>query len=308
MGVRFQVALVGDEDARLEALALEALAEVDRLEALFDNWDRDSAVSRLNATPGTGFVDAPQELAELLAGAQRLRERTGGAYDVTVAPALRAFGFDEGPAAGGPDAPGAAGPRSPGDAELRALRERIGGDKLEVGLEPPRVRRAVEGMVLDVSSAAKGFAVERVVALLRARGVENAFVAAGGSSVHGLGPGPEGEGWPFEIAPGETWRLIDESVSTSGDSWRDLQLGERRLSHIFDPRTGKPAERRVELACFRGPSAFEADMASTALVVLGAEGATRWFDEDPALRGRGAWIRCGDEAPLRFGTARSTGP
>ena len=278
MGVRFQIALVGDDDLALERLAVLGLEEVDRLEAILNNWSPDSDITRLNRAAGVEPVDVAADLANLLGGALSMHQRTGGAYDVTVGGALRRFGFDD------------ERPRVPTEAEHAAMMTAIGSDKLRVTLAPPTVTRLVEGIEIDVSSAAKGMAVDAVAELLRAKGVVNAFIAAGGSTVYAIGDGPDGGGWPFRVAPDTEWRLRDEAVSTSGRSYRDQELDGRRLSHIFDPRTGRPAERGVAKACFRGPSAFVADMASTALVVLGHEGGRAWFERDAELSGCVAWL------------------
>lgn len=289
LGVQFQIALVGDDDERLEELARQAFVEVDRLEAIFNNWSATSSVSRFNSTPGTDWQDVPFELAYVVSEAIAMTKRTHGAYDITILPALDAFGFDR------PE------PRVPDGAELERVLARIGSDKLQVELDPPRIRRSVEGVVLDLSSASKGYVVDRIAAFLREHGIENAFINAGSSSVYALGQAPDGTGWPFEIDDDTTWYLRDESVSTSGKSSRDRQVADRTIRHIFDPQTGQPARREVEFVSIRTPSGLQADMASTAFVVLGASKTLEFIRSDPILRPCDVEMRLFDhDEPVRF--------
>jgi len=292
MGVQFQIALMGEDDALLESIARVAFAEVDRLESILNNWDRDSAVSRFNAAAGTEWIEVPRELATVVVAAKEMHRSTRGAYDITILPALVAYGFDSPPI------------RIPGEAERTELERNIGSEKLAVGFDPPRLRRSIGGLQIDVSSASKGFVVDEIAKRLRERGVTNAFIGAGASSVCAIGDGPGGHGWPFQLDDATTWNLVDESVSTSGSSTRDLVLGAEQIGHIFDARTLRPAQRRVEMACIRGPSGMFVDMASTALVVLGDVEGEAWFVSDPAMREYRAWMRLrGDAAPVEFGAS-----
>jgi FAD:protein FMN transferase len=279
LGVRFQIALIGDDDARLEAIAHECFAEVDRLESILNNWDPQSAVSRWNAAPGMDWAPVPAELAEVVFAAQRMTVRTNGAYDITIGPALEVFGFDR------------AAPAPPAPDQIAAALARIGSEALEVDVATSRLRRTKPGVVLDVSSLAKGYVTDRIATLLRERGIENAFIAAGSSSVSALGEGSTGDGWPFEVGDGIVWRLRDVSVATSGRFGREVTIGEERIGHIFDPRTARPVDRTIDFVSVRGPSGLEADMMSTALIVLGAADAARWFETDPELEGTGALLR-----------------
>ena len=259
MGVEFQITLVMEPASAEAVLALanEAQAEVARLERVLNNWSVSSDISELNATLGTEWLDVDADLAGVLSAALAMHAWTDGAYDVTVLPLGGGLG---GWWIGRPALPtltnsprserasGASicrfGPIRPAsDATSRAWRS--------ICPRRPRVGRW-----------------DRVVELLRDAGVTSAFVAAGASTVAALGSGVDGEGWPFEVAPGVTWRLVDQAVSTSGRSDAGLPGG-AVMEHILDPRTGMPASRAVRMAVFVGPSATEADMASTALVVLG---------------------------------------
>ncbi|MED5330700.1 MAG: FAD:protein FMN transferase [Planctomycetota bacterium] len=265
LGVRFQLALFGEREKEVVRLAEEIFGTVEQVDAHLNNWREESSISRLNEKRGMDWQAVHPELAAALLAAVSMSHRTGGVVDVTVGPLLEAWGFVERKL------------RQPSPEVLLKLRERVGIDLITVTLSPSGVRRSVDGVTIDLSSLAKGWAVDRAVEHLRSVGVEQAFVAAGSSTVYALGKGPEGKGWPFVVAPGREWRLIDEAVSTSGKSEQDLTQSGERFAHILDPRSGRPVETNVVRAIFAGPSATEADMASTALVVMGPEEAQAWF-------------------------------
>lgn len=268
MAVKFQVALV-DPDARALDAVLSALDEVDAIEQRVNVWSPDSDVSRWNDGEHTEPVAVPADVVELVAAARAMGARTDGAFDVTVAPLFALWGLD------------ARQLRDPSADEIAATRACVGADELVVQRDPPRLGRSARCVRVDLSAAAKGFAVARVVERLRAAGVTDAFVAAGSSTVYALGDGPDDDGWPFDVAPGVTWRLVDRAVATSGSSETDLVGDDGRVvRHILDPRTGRPAERHVTMAVFVGPDPLEADMASTSLVVLGEDGAAAWAEAE----------------------------
>lgn len=277
MAVKFQVALVDPDAAALDAV-LSALEEVDALERRVNVWSPDSDISRWNDGDALDPVDVPADVVELVQAATAIHARTDGAFDVTVGPLFALWGLDVREA------------RTPSADELAAVRARVGTEKLVVEVDPPRLGRTTPGVRVDLSAAAKGLAVARVAAHLRAAGIDNAFVAAGSSTVYALGPGPDGDGWPFDVAPGLTWRLVDQAVATSGRSETDVVHADGRVTrHILDPRSGRPAPRDVAMAVFVGPDPLEADMASTSLVVLGEDGARAWADaEDWVGTQRGA--------------------
>lgn len=274
MGVRFQVALTGEDEESLAELAERCFGEVERLEGLLSNWSPASAISRLNADGSAGRREIDPELAEVLQTALDFCAQSNGAFDVTVGALLRALGFYDQKEV-----------RALAEAELDALRARTGCRLVSIVMDGAGgkafLERSVEGIEIDLSGVAKGWAVERVVDSLRRSGVSNAFVAAGPSTAYGLGPGPEGRGWPFSVpARGggeQTWHLWNEAVATSGRLSATVDVEGAGMSYIIDPSTGQAVDHSTRMTVFRGPSAVEADMASTALLVMGPEEAARWF-------------------------------
>lgn len=301
LGVDFQLCLPGVDHALQVEVVEEVFADLEHVEELVSNWSTTSAVSRLNADRTAGARALDPELAEVLGAARRFCVESHDCFDPTVGSLLDAMGTY------------ARHPRALTEAEVAGLRESVGCGAFELGTgeQGPWIRRATADVVLDLSGVSKGWAVDRAVERLRARGVRNAFVAAGPSSVYALGGGPEGNGWDFEV-PGPAgpagepviWWLRDEAVSSSGKLSQPFDLGAGRVSHVLDPRTCRPVEHDLEATYFRGPSACEADMASTALLVMGADEAAAWFAErSDWARGRRALL-VGPPRPAADGEVR----
>lgn len=190
-------------------------------------------------------------------------EATEGAFDITVGPLLRCWGFrDEAGCIPSPDAHAAA-------------RERVGMRHLLLDADRSSVRFARPGMALDPGAVGKGYALECAAEVLREAGVGAALLHAGTSSVIALGT-PEGEeAWPVAIAdpraPGAILtvkRLRDTALSVSGGHGRYFEVDGRRYGHVIDPRTGAPTTGPL-LAAVIHPSAVIAEALSTALLVAG---------------------------------------
>jgi thiamine biosynthesis lipoprotein len=230
----------------------DAMAVAHRVEALVNADDPDSALARLNAKAGKGSLRVPLDLYRLLALSQLMTRSTGGAFDVTVGPLLRRR-------------QAAASERGSRVNMAEAL-TLVGADKI-VLTPPDGAELADEGMSVDFGAIAKGYALERMAATLRASGVVKALLEFRDSTVLAVGP-PQGEA-PFRIwiARGSSTigsvALRDRSVSTV----RAARRGEDSESPpIVDPRSGRfvDAERQATVVA---RDAAIAESWSTALVI-----------------------------------------
>ena len=207
-------------------------------------------------------------LLEVLAIAREISERSGGAFDVTVAPLVDAWGF------GPPGRPAA----RPADSELAALRARVGYDRLVVDPVARTIAKTVPETVVDLSAIAKGYAVERVSAALRELGLDRFLVEVGGE-VKAVGTRADGRAWRVGIerpdvaarAVHGVVELVDEAVATSGDYRNFYEEDGRMYAHVIDPRTGLPVPFRGASVSVVHPDATAADAWATALTVLGPE-------------------------------------
>jgi FAD:protein FMN transferase len=238
MGSFFSVVLYGPERDGLQRAADAAFDEARRLDRLLSNYIPASEWSAVNRDAAAGPVKVSAELFDLLQECASYHRRSGGAFDITVGPLMKVWKFYKGEGAL---------PRPP---EVTGALARVGMRHVRLDRAARTVRFDRPGVELDPGGIGKGYAVDRMVEVLKRHGVTAALVSAAGSSVYGLGaPADEPRGWRMEIsAPGapdtmaaETF-LKDMSLSTSG-SYEKFFLAEgRRYSHLMDPRTGYPAQ------------------------------------------------------------------
>lgn len=230
--------------------------EIERIEALLSTWREDSPLARLNAVaPGTA-VELPAELFKLLKGVFEWRERTGGAFDPTVAPLVRAWGLR------------GAG-RIPGPAELLTARRVTGPSLFSFEESSLSVSRHDALAGIDEGAWGKGWALDRAAAAMREAGAVSGLLDLGGQIL------TFGEATAVDVAsplernrPVVTLHLRDESVSTSGNSERGVTVNGRRIGHLLDPRSGEPA-RDFGTVTVVAKDGLTADILSTAFFVLG---------------------------------------
>lgn len=221
--------------------AFEAMQEVDRR---MSNYRADSELSMLNQRAAQSPVRVSQEMFEVLSLAQSVSEASDSAFDVTVAPLLRAWEFL--PKTGG---------KAPHTAPLV-----VGYRLMQLSPGDQTVRFERPGLEIDLGGIAKGYAVDRAVAALRAAGITSARVSAGGSTIYGLGAPPEEpRGWPLTLPSGEIIHLRDMAASNSGHSEKFVEVGGHRYSHIFDPRRGEPVSTATATVTVQSASAMESD-------------------------------------------------
>ena len=241
-----------------------AMREISRLEALLSRTQADSAVSALNR--GETVEDA--ELAAVLTRAAKLGKATGGAFDVTVAPIVSAWGFT------------ADAYRVPTEEELSSLLARVGAGG--ICADNSTVTLA-EGVSIDLGGIGKGYASDCVARVFREENVSGALAALGGN-VYAHGTKSDGSPWrvavrdPFDASAYiGALSLSDAFAVTSGGYERFFESGGKTYHHIIDPATGYPAESglaSVTVICGEG---LLADALSTALYVMGEEKAIAFY-------------------------------
>lgn len=273
MGTDFEVWLVADSSRAKELFEI-AFAEIDRIDASLSSYRATSEISRINRRATVERVTTDPETFGLLRRSLAYSARTAGAFDITVGQLLRAWGFfrEQG--------------RYPTDAELARARARTGWDLVE--LEPRRrtVRFRRSDILLDLGAIGKGYALDRVAALLRQSGVEAALAGAGQSTYVAIGRPPGEVAWRVNVPdPNDRSRTIssidlrDAALSTSGSYEKFFVIGDKTYCHIIDPRTGRPVTGMLQ-ATVRARTGEESDMLATATFVAGAAGAANLIDEE----------------------------
>ena len=261
MATRFELVLDGDDEARLRAAGEDALDEIVRLDAQLSFYRPTSDVSWINGHAALEPVLVEPRLFELLARCLGLSAATDGAFDITIAPLMKAWRFTHGNGAH-PDA-----------AVLTRARALVGFRGVELDAARRTVRFARPGMLIDLGSAGKGYAVDRAIARLRENGVPRALLHGGTSSVHAIGAPHRFDGWRIgwtpDGAPARTFELHDSALAVSAVHGKAFRANGRVFGHVMDPHGGQPADV-ARSAVVTGPDSLLCDALSTALLVRGA--------------------------------------
>jgi thiamine biosynthesis lipoprotein len=261
MGTAIRVELWGNDRAVAEAAIDAVMAEMHRIDHLMSPYKESSELSRINREAAQRPVEVCPELFDLLAQSLQFSRLSGGAFDVTYASAGHLYDYRK--------------RIRPSEAELAAARAAIGYRNLKLDVARRTVRFAQPGMRIDLGGFAKGYAVDNGAAILAARGVRHAVVAAGGDS-RMLGDrcgrpwtvgvrDPRREGEVVALLP-----LEDVAVSTSGDYERYFDVDGERFHHLIDPRTGK-SPCAVHSVTVIAPNGLTSEALSKTVFVLGAE-------------------------------------
>ena len=271
MGTRWSVRLVVAEREDLARIEAEIVAALDGIIVQMSTWEPASAISRFNDAPGGTSHALPGDFYRVLEYALAVARDSEGAFDPTVGRLVALWGFGAGARMQG----------VPTAGDLAAARGDCGWWRIELD----KTRRAAlqpGGVRLDLSSVAKGFAVDRVADVLRAAGVESFLVEIGGE-LRGDGVKPDGMPWwvALERPRGShsgaapivdiVVALNGLSVATSGSAEHFFTIDGRTFSHTIDPRTGMPVAHGLVSVSVLHRECMHADALATALSVLGPD-------------------------------------
>ncbi|MCE9594630.1 MAG: FAD:protein FMN transferase [Planctomycetes bacterium] len=306
MGTSLEIS-VADVAPEIADPAIEAaFAEGARLDGLLSHYRDDSDISRLNRAAGGERIAVSSETLEVLAESIRLARATQGAFDPCLGAACDLW------------TAAARSQQWPDEVEIGRAREISGVRYLELSPAESTARLAKAGVRLDLGGIGKGYALDRMGAVLRRNGVACALLNFGGQ-ILALDPPRGTEGWNVDVAA--SWdrrvvvarlRIARASVATSSDAERGGTIGTRPVSHIVVPSTALPASATASVTIY-ARSALDADAWSTAAFVLGpdAERLTEdqgigafWIQTDRRLLSNSVYasIACdagGDRAPER---------
>lgn len=273
MGTTYEVRL-GDTVSESERIGVaraieESLEDVNRR---MSNYLPDSEISRFNRAGAGVPVRVSTETFEVVREAMRVSAVTGGAFDITVSPLVRLWGFGAG-----------ASPRKdlPSEDDITRDRARVGYDGILLDDDAISLTKRIDGLECDLSGIAKGYAVDRLASELDARGHRDYMVEVGGE-VRTLGKNASGDAWQVGIeAPSRTatgGREIERvvplsglSMATSGDYPNFYELGGKRYSHLIDPRTGRPVDNHLASVSVVDETCMRADALASGLFVLGLQ-------------------------------------
>jgi len=244
MGSTYSIAVYGTDRVKMEAAIDAAFDEVRRLDDLLSNYKPGSEWSEVNRDAAQRPVRVSPELFGLLQQCLEYSRESEGAFDITVGSLMKVWGFYKGTG------------HLPHRPEILAALAKVGYRHIHLDAAARTVRFDRPGVEMDPGGIGKGFAVDRMVEVLKRNGVTMALTAGSGSSIYGLGAPPdEPKGWPVKIKDpwdesktrAEVW-LKDMSLSTSGSYEKFFRAEGKIYAHIMDPRTGYPAQGSVSVS------------------------------------------------------------
>ena len=266
MGTVVEISVSGCAHRDNAAKAMDAaFAEIERLEGKFSAFKKTSIVCRINGLPAGEALPLDDETLYVIDKAIRYDRMTEGAFDITVKPLVDLWGFST--------------HRSivPTESRIAAALQFVGTGHIILDKAAKTVSFDKNGVMIDLGAIAKGYASDRAIEVLKARGIKNAIVRSGGN-IYCLGEKAPGKKWKVGIQhPRKRDSLIAElavenaAVDTSGDYEKFFLVGSKRFCHIMDPKTGMPVSEGPASATVIAPHAMEADALATAFMVLGYE-------------------------------------
>ncbi|MBQ9356533.1 MAG: FAD:protein FMN transferase [Prevotella sp.] len=246
----------------------EALQQVDNALSMFNDSSVISAINRGESIiPPTAEGDMFLDVFQL---AERVSQDTNGAFDITVAPLVNAWGF------------GFRNGSMPDSAAVDSMLQFIGHEKVMFWTDSDRrgISKSDPRVMLDCSAIAKGYGVDAVANMLRSNGVQNFMVEIGGEVVT-QGCNPQGSQWHIGVTrptddtlsvSGELQTVLtvsDMAMATSGNYRNFYYSGGRKLAHTIDPHTGYPVQHELLSATVLAPTCAVADAYATAFMVMG---------------------------------------
>ena len=268
MGTTWSVLLnAGELPVTRRQLQTEFNAILDRVNLAMSSYLPESELSRINDTDSTGRLTVSASLLRVLQAAQEISRTTQGAFDVTIGPLVNLWGF-------GPEQDFTV----PGEQQVNNARRLVGYDKLHLDAAAPALNKAHDGMYIDLSAIAKGFAVDEIAGYLDRLQLDNYLVEIGGE-IRARGVNDKNKPWQIGIENPVTGqrtvrsiiKLENMAMATSGDYRNSFEKDGSSYSHTIDPRTGRPVTHGLASVTVLHPSAMLADAWATALLVLGPE-------------------------------------
>jgi len=225
----------------------------------------ESEISQFNTYNETEWFDISNDFAFVLDQSIKLCKLTNGNLEITIGPVVNLWGF-------GPEQR----PHTiPTDDDIKDRMQSVGIDNLELRLDPPAIKKDIPHLMVDLSSTAKGFGVDKVFELLTELGYKDVMVEVGGE-VRASGKNQKNELWKIGIStPDQSGGiekvvpLSDIAMATSGDYWNYFEEDAIRYSHTIDPTTGRPITHKLASVTVFNSTCMQADGLATGIFVMG---------------------------------------
>jgi thiamine biosynthesis lipoprotein len=275
MGCSFKIVLYSKGAPAARRASRLAFDRIAALDATLSDYQPESELSRLSQKAGGPPASVSPDLFDLLSRSHDFFTKTGGVFDVTIAPVGRLWRRAR------------RDRKLPDPARLAEARALVGSDKLVLDPVNRTVQLTRPGMKLDVGGIAKGYASQAAIDVLRKEGISRALVGGAGDIVVADSP-PGAAGWTIGVAslnPAESPPVLylllhNAAISTSGDAERFVIIDGHRYSHIINPVTGMAMEERASVTVV-APDGATADALETSVYLLGPEKGLKLIEETP---------------------------
>ena len=260
-------------------LKTEIEAELKKVDAEFSMFNKQSTVSAINNGQLPQLSDMFMEVYRLAA---TVYQETDGAFDITVAPLVNAWGF------------GFKNEQMPNKHQVDSLRDLIGFHKLSLSSDQRHLNKQDPRLMLDFSAIAKGYGSDVVARLLKKYGITNYMVEIGGEVVtSGLNPQrlpwrigvtkPTDDSLSTSSEIQTVLNVTDMAMATSGNYRNFYYKGGKKYAHTIDPKTGYPVQHNILSATVLAQSCAIADAYATSFMVMGLDKARQVLDKHPEL-------------------------
>jgi FAD:protein FMN transferase len=289
MGTVFEVSAYASDENRIEKAFNDVLKEVNRLDYLMSNYKEDSELSKLNKSAASEPVYCDNELAYIIEQSLRYSDITDGAFDITIGPLMKKWGFFRGQG------------KIPGKEELETALESVSYKNIIIEEEikkslfrDPSIVKTISfknpDTQIDLGGIGKGYAVDAATKVLKANGIRSALINFAGN-IYAYGTTPGRKSWVIGLQHPRksegilgSFEIKDKAVSTSGDYEKFFIIDGKRYSHIIDPRTGNPVKDIVSVTIV-ADNATRADALSTGVFVLGLDKGMELIENLPDVEG-----------------------
>ncbi len=276
MGSRFDISVVAADSALGNSYIDLAIDEISRIERLISSWDPNSQTSEINRNAGVRAVQVDLELFALIERSIGISKLTDGAFDVSYASIDKIWKFD------------GSMTEMPSDDDIKASVSKIGFQNIILDRVHSTVFLKLQGMKIGFGAIGKGYAADKAKHLLMEKGVQAGIINASGD-MNTWGKQPTGENWKIAITnplnKNKVFAVLpinEGAVVTSGDYEKFMLFGEKRYSHIINPKTGYPTTGITSATVF-APKAELADALATAVFVMGIEAGLDRIDQLPGV-------------------------
>jgi len=279
--VKIKIAVQDENEniAKANEVIKEAFSKIQYLESIASSYKKDSLVSKINQQAGISAVKVTDDFLGIIKEAQSISALTNGAFDITFAPLLKIWKLSE------------QEPRIPSDEEIKSTLKFVDYHKIEINSDKKTVFLKGKGMEIGLGAIAKGSAVDWAIEIIKKMGYNNALVDAGGD-IYALGfknPSSKNK-WQVGIQhPRKKGGLLgiveikDNAIVTSGDYEKKIIINGKQYHHIFDPRTGRCADKSISVTVIASTCQL-ADALATGIFVLGPEEGLKCIDKLPDVK------------------------